>query len=180
MIHPRPLFDAGTAEAHRTTTALHALSLTQPWASLVAIGAKLVETRSWWTSYRGPLAIHASKGFPGWAKDCWQYGPHFQYALKPLGIETRKDLDLLPRGAIIATCRLVDCLAMYNPRVAELARPYTAERAFGDYSAGRWAWVLMDITPLPEPIECNGALGLWRVPDPIAARIGAPKEVSAP
>ena len=40
------------------------LSLIQPWATLVAIGAKKVETRSWKTPYRGWLAIHASKAFP--------------------------------------------------------------------------------------------------------------------
>src|SRR6266446_8164646 len=32
----------------------------QPWATLIALGAKRIETRSWSTSYRGPLAIHAS------------------------------------------------------------------------------------------------------------------------
>jgi hypothetical protein len=36
---------------------MKALTLIQPWASLVAIGAKRVETRGWRTSYRGPLAI---------------------------------------------------------------------------------------------------------------------------
>src|SRR4051812_42520238 len=45
--------------------AVKVLSLTQPWASLVAIGAKQIETRSWRTHYRGPLLIHASAGFPG-------------------------------------------------------------------------------------------------------------------
>ena len=48
---------------------MKALTLTQPWASLVACGAKTIETRSWRTPYRGPVAIHAAKGFPadaGW------------------------------------------------------------------------------------------------------------------
>src|SRR3954451_22243677 len=45
-----------------------ALTLTQPWATLVAIGAKQIETRSWGTSYRGWLAIHAAKGYPDAAK----------------------------------------------------------------------------------------------------------------
>ncbi len=40
---------------------MKAISLLQPWATLVAIGAKRIETRSWATNYRGPLAIHASK-----------------------------------------------------------------------------------------------------------------------
>jgi hypothetical protein len=40
---------------------IKAISLWQPWASLMAAGVKLHETRHWWTSYRGPLAIHAAK-----------------------------------------------------------------------------------------------------------------------
>ncbi len=42
---------------------MKALTLTQPWAHLVAVGAKRVETRSWPTPYRGPLAIHAAQGW---------------------------------------------------------------------------------------------------------------------
>ncbi len=41
---------------------MRTLTLTQPWATLVALGAKTIETRSWQTSYRGPLAIHAGQG----------------------------------------------------------------------------------------------------------------------
>ena len=37
------------------------LTFLQPWATLVALEAKRIETRSWRTSYRWPLAIHASK-----------------------------------------------------------------------------------------------------------------------
>ena len=40
---------------------MKALTLYQPWATLIAIGAKKIETRSWGTNYRGPLAIHAGK-----------------------------------------------------------------------------------------------------------------------
>lgn len=40
---------------------MKAITLWQPWASLIACGAKTIETRSWGTPYRGPLAIHASK-----------------------------------------------------------------------------------------------------------------------
>ncbi len=38
------------------------LTLTQPYASLIAFGAKRIETRTWATTYRGPLAIHAADG----------------------------------------------------------------------------------------------------------------------
>ena len=35
------------------------ISLWEPWATLMAIGAKRIETRSWRTPYRGWLAIQA-------------------------------------------------------------------------------------------------------------------------
>src|SRR4029079_15712213 len=41
------------------------LSLLQPWATLVVMGVKQIETRSWSTAHRGPLLIHASKGKAG-------------------------------------------------------------------------------------------------------------------
>lgn len=37
-----------------------ALSVKQPWASMIASGEKTIETRTWWTPYRGPLAICSS------------------------------------------------------------------------------------------------------------------------
>lgn len=40
---------------------IRALSLHQPWATLIASGKKTVETRRWHTSYRGPLLICAAK-----------------------------------------------------------------------------------------------------------------------
>ncbi len=46
---------------------MRGLTLTQPWASLVALGAKTLETRSWKTNYRGLLAIHAAQGLGGLA-----------------------------------------------------------------------------------------------------------------
>src|SRR6266567_3747703 len=61
-----------------------ALTLTQPFATLVAGGAKHLETRSWSTSYRGPLAIHAAKGFPADAEALCEVSP-FREALLALG-----------------------------------------------------------------------------------------------
>ena len=46
---------------------MKALSVTQPWATLIATGQKQIETRSWGTRYRGPLYIHAAKRFPAYA-----------------------------------------------------------------------------------------------------------------
>jgi hypothetical protein len=49
---------------------MKAITLHQPWATLVAIEQKKIETRSWPTSYRGPLAIHAAKTMPDY-KEAW-------------------------------------------------------------------------------------------------------------
>lgn len=37
------------------------ISIIQPWATLIALGEKKFETRSWKTKYHGELAIHAIK-----------------------------------------------------------------------------------------------------------------------
>ncbi len=146
---------------------MKALSLTQPWASLVAKGAKKIETRSWATSYRGPLAIHASKSFPTWAREM-VYDKDFILALFGCFEGSWKRL---PTGAVLAICELVDVIrideAIWFPACKGIGtkRQYwelsKQERAFGDYSIGRHAWLLANIVPLPEPIPAKGALQLW-------------------
>jgi len=131
--------------------------LTQPWAQLVAIGAKKIETRSWNTKYRGPLAIHAAKGFPQWAQDCC-YMKFFYPALYRFNPPTD-----LPTGVVIATCELVNVV-----RIEELTvLPGNPEWAFGDYRLKRYMWLLENIVPLPAPIPAKGALGLWEVDNEI-------------
>lgn len=141
---------------------MKALTLTQPWATLVAIGAKKIETRGWPTSYRGPLAIHAAKGFPKWAKEtCDEY----EFAAE-LGS------SVIPVGVMLATCRLVSCIPtreLQTNRVIEVDPAAKCEnfflsdleRTFGDYAPGRWAWLLADVKRLSDPIPIKGALGLW-------------------
>jgi len=124
-------------------------SLTQPWATLVAMGSKQVETRSWSTPYRGWLAIHAAKGFPGYAKD-------FASAEFTLGRLPAQ----LPRGGIVALARLGK--VMRTEALAPILTPL--ERLYGDYSSGRYGWLLYDVIALPEPIPCRGALSLWEIP----------------
>lgn len=142
---------------------MKALSLTQPWATLVAIGEKVIETRSWFTYYRGPLLIHAASAFPTAAKDLL-LDRRFHQVLARAGYVFPEDL---PRGAIIAVGRLVDVRQMtqdtWPSRFEAAAREH--EAAYGDYQAGRFAWLLDDVRPLPAPIPCRGALGLWTPPD---------------
>lgn len=146
-------------------SALKVLTLSQPWASLVAIGAKRTETRSWATPYRGPLAIHAAKGFPRWVQDLCHDEPFCTVLADANLISAQTAALLLPLGAIIATCRLTACLPTTEART-RLSRGYPPyEEDFGDFSPGRWAWLLEDVEALPTPIPAKGALGLWTFPD---------------
>lgn len=143
-----------------SSATIQTLSLLQPWASLVVIGAKKIETRSWSTSYRGSLAIHASKRLTRDQKEMCDEWPFYE-ALAAVGIGSWRDL---PTGAIVATCRLTEVLA--TDRVVAWADHYLRghEKAFGDYTPGRYAWLLADVVPLPEPIPARGSLGLWAHP----------------
>lgn len=160
---------------------MKAITVWNPWAYLIRLAghhdpevAKLgkgIETRSWPTSYRGPLAIHAAKNFPQEARLLCLEEP-FLTALTSAGLQGTNEL---PRGAVVATCKLVDCLQITGRTTIEgkivaaqlysmhpLAREVTGnELAFGDYTPGRYAWILADVNPLPEPIPAKGALGLW-------------------
>ncbi len=163
---------------------MKALTLTQPWASLVAIGAKRIETRSWKTAYRGPLAIHAAKGFPKDARrlvwDSWIFYSAFEpkkaahyhaSGVTLVPCEAGRAVHL-PLGAVVATCQLVACKFITSAMSPEfwpgewklrdtIIPPQEPERTFGDYSCGRYAWFLEDVKPLAEPIPAKGALSLW-------------------
>lgn len=132
---------------------MKALTVLQPWASLLVRGAKVHETRSWQTAHRGPILIHAGRRFPDSARDLAALEPFFS----ALGRTRPNDL---PRGAILGVATIADCIP--TEALADLA---PAERAFGDYNPGRWAWHITDPTPLAVPIACNGKLGLFDVDD---------------
>jgi activating signal cointegrator 1 len=133
------------------------ISLQQPWASLLVSGAKKIETRSWQTTHRGPLAVHASKSFLPLARSlCWH--EPFKTALEAAGYAS---WDELPLGRIIGVMEVIDC----KP-VEELdLDPSSDEAAFGDYRPGRWGWLLANASPLIVPIPFKGQLGLFDVPD---------------
>lgn len=153
--------------------AIKTLSLIQPWASLVVIGAKRFETRSWHTNYRGELLIHASKSFPKWAREftvepvCYEAVKLFSRGRKTNGY---------PTGAIIGKVNLVDCITTeewlkqncdvgnehpYGGKELLLKETSAQEYAFGDFSYGRFAWELADPEEFAEPIPAKGSLRLW-------------------
>ena len=125
---------------------MRAISLWQPWASAIVCGKKTVETRGWSTKYRGIVAIHAAQR---WTKEqramCSRY-------LTVLFHE-------IPLGELVATAEIVCCVP------TEQFTPHQLESVWGDYGAGRFAWVLDNIQPLEKPIPCKGRQGFFNVPD---------------
>ena len=136
---------------------MKAISLTQPWATLVVIGAKRFETRSWRTRYRGPLLIHAAKGFPKSAQAMCQ-AEQFRLALWAAGC----DLAPLLTGMLLGTGDVTDCR-----KIGQQDRPSEPELSFGDYTPGRFAWRLENPRLLPKHIAYVGALGVFNVPDEV-------------
>lgn len=138
---------------------MKALTVIQPWASLIATGEKRFETRGWGTRYRGPLAIHAGKS-EAWVRLNW---PVFQPILAPHGYRRFTDL---PYSAVVA---IVDLVEVYPVEVV-LSRPIDGkamtnrEIVAGDFSHGRFAWHLRVREQLVIP--ARGKQGLWNWDDP--------------
>lgn len=130
---------------------MKALSLWQPWASAVALGHKVYETRSWSTDYRGPLAIHAAQAS---ARAAWAIGVSALVARDfPAGF-------FFPRGGIVAVVQLVDVLEMTPELIAATAEK---ERRWGDWQPGRFAWKLEQPRALKWPVGLKGRQRLFNV-----------------
>lgn len=131
---------------------MKAITLWQPWASLVALGHKSFETRSWGTSYRGPILIHAAKKHLG--PD--NLSGTFKKTLRH--VDTTGELNRPPLGVVVA---LAD-LAWVKPseRIA-LFEMGSYEKIFGDFSDGRFAWKLLNVRRLARPIPARGMQRLW-------------------
>lgn len=133
---------------------MKALTLYQPYANLVALGKKRIETRSWRTRYRGPLAIHASRSFPRWAQLLVEQEP---FASALTGADGRlPSIQDFPRGLVIAVCGLVDVY-----RIDPEYLPLEPELSFGIYAPGRWAWRLENVQRVEPPVPAKGRIGLW-------------------
>lgn len=135
---------------------MKALSLWQPWASLIACGLKRVETRSWATSYRGPVLIHAAKR---WTADELDALARLR-AEHPRVADELPDVRELPLGAVVAVARIAECHQMTYDWIEDQT---DLERDVGGWEADRFGWVLEGVRALPAPVPCVGAQGLWSV-----------------
>jgi activating signal cointegrator 1 len=139
---------------------MKAITVLQPWAHLLLIGAKRYEIRSWKTKHRGILLIHAGRRLTDTARNLCTVEP-FRSTLAQAGIKRPSEL---PLGVLLGSLIVEDCLptdqVMYgNPDVRDVA--------FGDFRPGHWAWRMSDPKPLATPIFYQGVLGIFDVPDHI-------------
>lgn len=144
---------------------MKALTIRQPWATLIALGEKKIETRSWKTIYRGSILIHAGKSID--KKSCLR--EPIKSTLKNHGY-TEKNL---PTGVIIAKCQLIDCIKIKDwvadtslkviKATLENAKAIMGnELEFGDFTPSRYAWILDNVELLKDPIPAKGKLSLWK------------------
>ena len=130
---------------------MKAITIKEPWASMISHGFKTMETRPWSTSYRGKIAIHAGKGKPD--KEWMENVPEMMEMI---------DDDVHP-GCIVAHANLVDCVPITKELIDEVKENHS-EYISGFYGEGRYAFILDDIIPI-EPTPINGRQRLWNLPD---------------
>ncbi len=146
---------------------MKAITIHQPWATLIALGEKKFETRGWATKYRGQLAIHAAKKVD---KEICQQEP-FRSVLAKHGYSA----DNLPTGCVVAIAQITGCYRIYNTidngvhivrcpnyqydfdKVEFIRKP---ESDFGYYDDGRFAWEMSDVKQI-DPVPAKGQQGLW-------------------
>ena len=123
---------------------MKALTIKQPWATLIMQGNKRFEFRSWQTKYRGDLLIHAGKGIDKEAiKRLEKYLP-----------------EELPTGKILGKVTLVDCIKM-SPEVKEELLKENRDIYTKSSFQENYGWQMDNVQVFKEPIEAKGHLSLW-------------------
>lgn len=135
---------------------MKAVSLLQPWAQLVMLGAKRYVARTWQPSHRGFLALHASSSREGrslcTAEPC-------RTVLAAHGFGSFLDL---PRGVVLGTVTLEDCLVTEQ---LLFDNPQHELLAFGDYRPGASTWQLGNPQLWARPLPYGGSCKLFDVPE---------------
>lgn len=137
---------------------MRALTVVEPYASLIAYGRKITENRTWTTKYRGLLAIHAGKS---------------KSRVKEQHIAGAGDLRLT-FGAIVAVVWLEDVFQPIPPRYPghhyptapgwAVARfPDLEREPWRSHVEGPYCWLLTQVVRLKTPIVVDGWRRLWEV-----------------
>ena len=133
---------------------MKALSLWQPWASAifakdhVGVVLKPDETRHWPTKVRGRIVIHAAK----------RRMDSDGHTLSTM-LMGSMNLNHMPFGCLIGTVEIVDCVK------TETVKRHHWQQVWGNYDAGRYAFVLAKPLLFETPIPYTGRQGFFNVPD---------------
>ena len=119
-----------------------ALSIRQPWASLILKAGKDIENRCWPTKFRGRILIHAAKGCTR-----QEFEDALEFAEDVIDKSINADLKTIPRGGIIGSVEIVDCVSASD----------------SPWFCGEFGFVLRDPQPLPFT-PWKGQLGFFDVP----------------
>ena len=122
---------------------MKALTIKQPWASLITEGYKKYEFRSWKTNYRGKILIHAGLSLE---KDMQERFKNYNL-----------DYQL---GYIIGEAEIVDCILVDEKFNEELRNIDLIVYGRSNH-VENYAWKLENIKKYDNPIPCKGKLGLW-------------------
>jgi hypothetical protein len=132
---------------------MRAITVCQPhaWALIHAPDQKPFENRTWPSRYRGRLYIHAGKSRT-WLDD----HDHLLYDGQPPARE-------LAFGALIGFVDMIDCLS-----VTEIVE---RDGKLHPCVSGPWCHEYARPVALPNPVPCEGRLGLWSVPERLRAAL---------
>lgn len=152
-----------------------ALTIRQPWASLIVCGAKKFETRSWpppRSLVGGRIVIHAGKA----PLPCDLSSEALVAIEVGLGLPF-SEWHCLPRGAVVGTAiiasasmvgerstcfrRLSISATLPGSPASKTIELNAAECHFGDYDAGRWLWELVGVQPITPSIRALGQQRIW-------------------
>lgn len=123
---------------------MKAITIKQPWASLIVSGLKDIENRSWKTNFRGRVLIHAGETV---SKNGWREMNQRQIDVAASTKMMGAIFNELPFGAIIGSVEIVGCVQNHPSIWAE---------------KGAWNWVLANPVMFPEPITgVKGKLSFW-------------------
>jgi hypothetical protein len=124
----------------------YVLSIRQPWLWAIMHAGKRLENRSWRTSFRGSLYLHASRQLASASAiaEC-------RKLTAEVGISLPTPREW-PRGEILCIADLVDCVASTEipPEAAHWA------------DATGWVFLLDRIVELKIPLPHMGSLGIHR------------------
>jgi len=124
---------------------MKALSIRQPYAWAIVQGHKPVENRTWWTTFRGPVLIHAGKTID--EAGCLDVAAILQIT----HFTVRQYANLT--GGIVGIATIVDCVEKFD----------------SPWFSGPFGFVLKDARPLPFLTMC-GQLGFFDVDDDLLRR----------